>query len=746
MKKRINFPLIIGLCILLLIVVVMLFPEALTSRSPYTIQTIRYIHIDGELDIERAPFPPSVSFPLGSDELGRDVWSFIVYGTQLTVLLGLLVAFGRFVIALPLALHAGFGHKGTDGFIRQFNILFSAIPALLISIIVLNLDFFKGLDKNRSIWAFVIVLSGIGWPRMARLLQNRIEWLNKQSFVKGATAIGKHPLKIAIENVIPHLVPEMTVLFFMEIARALSMIMQLGVFGVFIGNLRIIKDADFGNMTYYDISFEPEWASMLGASKNYITAAPWVIIFPAIAFFITVLALNLFGEGLREVMQNKDSKAIPIIRKVTTFNFKGLRSLLSTKDIRRIAVVTIVICLVAVTVKASEIGRYDFDIGNADVTLYDNVVVGTPEATDRAETIVETMKNLGIKPIEDTYVFPYDIMSPYFIENKVMHIGETELDSGSYAFVKSPVEAISKEIVDATKMDLYSLEDYAIFEDKFILIDTAYYNQRWIESFAKKVSASIDFPGVILIVEDNTDMALPLSVASAEAWEIILQRSAADTYLSGSSMTVAVSAVQTKVEGHGQNILGLFEGTDPDMKDEAIIVAMNYNHLTNDGNEVMAFNLELMKRLCGLTNNRRSILFVFLDGTISERHHGIYPLEEDFPFTIEKSQVFVDLTGIEASTFDNVELSTLQAPITRQFAWNVGYKFETLFKEGGIKTQQLEAIDNGGEFMHTKNYSDNVIFWDIGIANIVVNTREGDTYHLNDLGKIILKTIGENNY
>ncbi len=252
-----------------------------------------------------APYPPSKSFPLGSDELGRDILSFIVYGTRLTVLLGILIALGRFVIALPLALNAGAGHKGSLTIIKQFSIVFSAIPALLISIIILKLDYFTGLDKYRSMVAFVTVLSLVGWPRLAMLLCQRAQNIHSQTFIKGAIAMGKKPRQIAIENVIPHLAPEMIVLFFMEIARALSMLMQLGIFAVFIGNLKIIKDADFGNMTYYNVSFEPEWASMLGASKNYITTAPWAVLYPALAFFITVLGLNLFGEGLRGIMQKK---------------------------------------------------------------------------------------------------------------------------------------------------------------------------------------------------------------------------------------------------------------------------------------------------------------------------------------------------------------------------------------------------------------------------------------------------------
>lgn len=747
MKQKKNLPLIVGCVLLFAIFVIIVFPEWFTSRSPYTIQTLRYSHINGELNIEAAPFSPSDNFFLGSDELGRDVWSFIIYGTRLTVLLGFLVAFGRFLVALPLALHAGFGHKGTDGFIRQFNILFSAIPALLISIIILKLDYFKGLDKERSILAFVIVLSGIGWPRMARLLQNRIEWIKKQSFVKGAVAIGKHPFKIAIENVIPHLVPEMTVLFFMEIARALSMIMQLGIFGVFIGNLRIIKDADFGQTTFYDISFEPEWASMLGSSKNFITAAPWVILFPAIAFFITVLALNLFGEGLREVMQQKDSKTIPIIRKILTLDYEGILKLWSRQAKRRIIIAVIALLVFFASVKASEFGRYQFDYANQSEIPFEQVLVGTEEAYDTAAIIVEKMKMLGVQPLEDeNYIYKYDIYSPYFIQKRELKLNDTIINHENYAFVKAPSESISSKIYNATEMDLYSINDYSVFEDRLVMIDKSYYNIMMINHFVEEARKYTTVPGVILVAEEGESMDYPIAVESADVWQVLVDKKVADMMLENKELTVSLSAEHKLLEKSGQNIIGLYEGSDVDMNDEVIIIGLSYNYLRGSDPEILQFNLELMERLCTQENNRRSIMFMFMDGTISESHHGIYAIEEDFPYVVEKSQVIIDLTGIDSLDFESIEFSAIQAPITRQFAWNVGYKFDTLLGESDIMVKEADAYDNGGEFMFSKNYSDNVMFWEIGIANIIINTEHGNRSTLNELGSLILEVISDNNF
>ena len=139
-------------------------------------------------------------------------------------------------------------------------------------------------------------------------MMERVRDILSKPFINAELAIGKGKLRIAFENVLPHLVPELVVLFFMEIAGALNMIMQLGVFGAFVGNLRYVASTEGGVITFLNISFEPEWSSMLATSRNYITSAPWMVLFPALAFFISILGFNLFGEGLREILQKRDSR------------------------------------------------------------------------------------------------------------------------------------------------------------------------------------------------------------------------------------------------------------------------------------------------------------------------------------------------------------------------------------------------------------------------------------------------------
>ena len=406
MKK--NAPLIIAGILIILILAVVLFPNLFTNKSPYTLNKMIFTYENGKTIVQPAPFSPSKDFLFGTDDMGRDVYSYIIYGTRLTILLGVAIAFGRFVIATPLAISAGFGNRVSKTIIKVFNVIFSAIPAILISMIILKMKFFVRLDKTHSILSFIIVLSLVGWPKISRLIMERVETLNSQLFIKSEVAIGKKRFRIAIENVIPHLAPELIVLQLMEVARALTIIMTLGVFNVFVGNLKYIEDPasgmlnlfnigfdpNWGMMAFYKVSFEPEWASMLATSRGMVASAPWAMLFPALAFFISILAFNLLGEGLRNMMQRKDSSVIPVVRKLFSLKFGYLwNHAKSSSKLKLIISFTLVLAIILVpyAIHASE---YRIPDSNENEEYFEQVLIGTDEADATAKIISNKMQQL----------------------------------------------------------------------------------------------------------------------------------------------------------------------------------------------------------------------------------------------------------------------------------------------------------------------------------------------------------------
>ncbi|MDX1358229.1 MAG: ABC transporter permease subunit [Clostridia bacterium] len=747
--KKLNLPLIIGLIILALLLVIIIFPGLFTDKSPYNMQKIIFSRPDGHLEIEKAPFPPSKDFIMGSDDLGRDIFSLIIHGTGLTLLLGVLIAIGRFIIAFPMAISAGFGNNLSKNIIRQFGVLFSAIPALLISVIILKLDFFAGLDKGSSIAAFVIVLSLTGWPKLGSLLMERVEGINSRPFIKGEVAMGKSRLRIAIENVFPHLAPETTVLFFMEISRALSMVMQLGLFSVYVGLLKIIWDTE-GGVQFVDVSFEPEWASMLASSRSFVTVAPWMVLFPAIAFFISVLGFNLFGEGLRNNLQKRDSLFIPKTRKLMTLKLRDIGAGMGSKQKITAAIIATVVTISVLWAALAGGNRYSFDKYEGSLPEYDRVIAGSREAGETALFIAGRMEELGLEVLDDEYIMDYGFPESCMVTE---HSLSTSTPGLSYEYgvdyeFSVAVEGIFEGLVyDASYDDLFSLVEYEKFSGKFVMIDKSFYNDSALNYFAHKIADETNIKGIILVnrvyetiegllAREGTDY--PIIQVTQEFARIL--RENPDSVLTVSSAIEGMGAT-------GSNVFGILRGVDEHLYDEAIVIGMGYNYLNEEGKEILGFNLKLMEEICSLEQNSRSLIFMFIDGTYSESSNGIYGVAEDFPYSTSKVKTFIDLSGLKTTGYEDALLARKQSPYTRPYAWSLAEQIEKELSSRKIDCKEPESVNYNGEFYYTDNYASNTMFWDNGIASLrIVTGRPGDSHDIYDLGEIILKTISNNNY
>jgi len=764
--KKLNLPLILGGIIILVIIVVMLFPSFFTKVNPYGIQQIKaWTEEGGKFKLEAAPFPPSKDAILGTDELGRDTLSFIIYGTKLTISLGLLVVLGRFLIALPIGMMAGFGSLISKAVINQFNVIFSAIPALLISLIVLKLDFFVNLDKQQSILAFVVVLSFVGWSKLGLIIMERVQEILAKPFIKGEIAIGKSRLKIAIENVIPHLAAEIVVLFFMEIARALTLIMQLGIFGVFVGNLRIIEDTEGGIILAKNISFEPEWASMLGTARNQIRSAPWNVFSPAVAFFISVLGFNLFGEGLRSYLQQRDSKFIPTLRKILSLDFKMFKPVSLNKGEKRkinyrAVTVFIVILITILGLFYANENKYEFSFTdstyNFSSDLQSQVIIGSDEAEKMALKIVAEMEEIGLEPLHDEgFVKEYETMDIYIPESESfeMEVGneKRKLVLGKdYSLIGfGDIDGVGK-IYDGTRDDLFNIKDYSKFSDKFVLIDTRFYTEDAVKYFADNILKKSSAKGVLCIAKEAVGLQASLGHEIYGGIIAVITNDLGQVLIDNKDVNVSISIKSKKLKSVGRNVLGILPGEDQKVGEEAIIIGLGYNYLNKDiGEKRLQFALELMKRLSQDNLNRnRSIIFAFWDGTIKDEYDGIRDYVEDPIYPVKKSTVYIDLSKLNSYKYDYLHYSADQAPLTRYFGWSLGHQFEKSYEEKEIEIKEYDVKD----YYQTKlagSLVDNMMFLERGIATIIIRTPNENNegrFTLEDIGKILIKTINENNY
>lgn len=757
--KRKNISLILGSLIILILLILILFPAALTGKSPYSLQSMRSRVVQGVLEFEIAPYPPSSDYPLGSDEFGRDIWCHIVYGARLTVLLSLLIVLGRFLIALPMALSAGFGNPFSNSIIKQFSLLFSAIPSLLISIIILKQEIFLSLDKAQSIIAFVIILSLVGWAKLGKLLLERTEDIMKQPFIRSEIAMGKGSFKIALENIIPHLLTETIVLFFMEISAALSLLMQLGIFGVYVGNLRIIRDTQNGIIQTFNISFEPEWASMLGTARNMIFNAPWMVIYPALAFFIAVLGFNLVGEGLRSLLQGDESSKLSFFRIIlspSAFLF-WIKERVRIVGQAALGAVLFIILLIGYSAFSERV----FDTAHYDMSAYPikEVIAGTPGAELTASLIGQEMMNLGLEPLysssldeKEGYFFDYDIPSVSLAVSSECTMGSgndaLSLDLVTdYSFLALGSFNRTGPVYDASSDDLLNIKDFSIYDDVFVLIDKEYYSDSSIQFISEQLDRHASPLGILLITRRGEPFTVSVAGLESHLFVLLLSRDAAESIRNRSGQFMSLMAEAKKSEGHGRCIAGLKSGSDPGLSDEAVLINMAYNYNDSDGRDILQFYINLMKSLCIEAENRRSYIFIFSDGTLNEQQNGLAHIMKRFPYNSTDIKVSIDLNRVKHTEFEALSFNGQQAPVTRYYAWSMAHLFEINMNKAGINSAEIPTVYRG-EFYFPDSTASNVMFWKKGVANIAIGTVAGGRrkHDLNDLGSLLVETIEMNNY
>ncbi|MDE0957027.1 MAG: ABC transporter permease [Planctomycetota bacterium] len=226
--------------------------------------------------------PPGIpGHPLGTDELGRDVLTRIIYGAGISLRVGLIGTIVALLIGLVLGSVAGFRGGVVDTLISRLTDTFFAFPSLLLMIGILAV-----FEKPNEIVIFS-ALGVVGWPGVARIVRGQVISLRGSEFVLGARALGQSDTRILIGHVLPNCLGPVVVVSTLMIA----------------GN--ILAEA---GLSFLGIGLPPpapSWGRMLVDSKEYWITMPWMGIFPGLAIMFTVLGFNLLGDGLRDAFDPK---------------------------------------------------------------------------------------------------------------------------------------------------------------------------------------------------------------------------------------------------------------------------------------------------------------------------------------------------------------------------------------------------------------------------------------------------------
>lgn len=220
---------------------------------------------------------PSAAHWFGTDEVGRDLLSRIIWGARASLSAGVIAVAIAVGVGVPTGMVAGYVGGWTDALISRLTDAMLAIPFLILAI---ALAAFLGPSLGNAMIAIGVTAT----PIFVRLARGQVLAARAEDYVEAARAVGNPPIRILMRHILPNILPPVMVQATLAVAAA------------------IIAEASLSFLGLGQQPPAPSWGSMLNTAQRFLTQAPWMAIFPGLAIFLTVLAFNLFGDGLRDAM------------------------------------------------------------------------------------------------------------------------------------------------------------------------------------------------------------------------------------------------------------------------------------------------------------------------------------------------------------------------------------------------------------------------------------------------------------
>jgi peptide/nickel transport system permease protein len=253
-----------GLVILLLVFLLAALAPVLFPFSPW--------------DMQGAPFSPpgEDGFLLGTDSLGRDVAADIAYGAHVSLLIGAVSTVAAVSFGVVLGALAGYLGGAVDDIIMRLTEFFQTVPSFILAVVLVAIF-------TPSLLSIVIAIAVVSWPPVTRVVRAEFMTLRTREFVQAAEVLGRSRFAIAFREILPNALSPIIVLGSLMVASAILLESALSFLGLGDPNLM-------------------SWGFMIGAGRSVIRLAWWMSVFPGLAIFLTVLALNLVGEGLNDAL------------------------------------------------------------------------------------------------------------------------------------------------------------------------------------------------------------------------------------------------------------------------------------------------------------------------------------------------------------------------------------------------------------------------------------------------------------
>ena len=262
---------VIGMVVIIIFILIAIFADQLAPYD-YAAQDLTSMYLS-----------PCAEHPLGTDNLGRDMLSRIIYGTRISLLIGFSSVGISLLIGTLLGCLAGFYGGKIDNVIMRIMDIFLAVPSLLLSITIVS-------ALGPSIFNLMLAIAISSVPGYARIVRASVLTVKDQEFVEAAKCIGANNFEIISSHILPNCMAPIIVQVSLKVASAILSTSGLSFLGLGVK------------------APTPEWGAMLSGGRAYLRNAPHLTIFPGIAIIITILSLNLLGDGLRDALDPKLKK------------------------------------------------------------------------------------------------------------------------------------------------------------------------------------------------------------------------------------------------------------------------------------------------------------------------------------------------------------------------------------------------------------------------------------------------------
>lgn len=254
-----------GITIIILLIICAIFAPLIAS------------HEYDELVLSRMLLPPSETHLMGTDDLGRDIFSRIVYGSRISLQVGFIAVGLSLVLGTVLGAMAGYFGGIIDYVISAITDIAWGFPVILLAIVFVAV-------LGPGLVSVMIAVAMVSWAGYARLVRGQFLSLREKEFVEAARVLGMGNLRIIIRHILPNALAPIIVMTTLELPKA------------------IIVEASLSFLGLGAQPPTPSWGSIISSGRNFILDAPWIVMFPGAMIMLVVLGFNLFGDALRDAL------------------------------------------------------------------------------------------------------------------------------------------------------------------------------------------------------------------------------------------------------------------------------------------------------------------------------------------------------------------------------------------------------------------------------------------------------------